>query len=245
MPELTLTVSWPEATERVFLGDVSELSVGSVVATTEDWRGTSSRLRYQARVEHLQEKHDSLLVVLRYLEIENPTATPNDAWGTSTLRLHLPGSKGTAVWRDDRPGEEFSSGRRPVAVSTNEDEIDKKLKPVLQRVRKQNRFRKDLLLLYGSCAITGETLPYVLDAAHIREVRGDAGFAPGNGLLLRTDIHRLFDARLLRIENDGRVILKGAAKKAQTYLNVVKKLDPNTLDRVKANLLKRNRADDA
>jgi putative restriction endonuclease len=54
------------------------------------------------------------------------------------------------------------------------------------------------------CAVTGEkTLP-ILDAAHIRPF-GDGGeHEISNGLLLRTDIRRLFDLGYVTVSNDGR-----------------------------------------
>ncbi len=43
------------------------------------------------------------------------------------------------------------------------------------------------------CAVTGErTLP-ILDAAHIQAFAAGGAHEIANGLLLRTDIHRLFD----------------------------------------------------
>jgi putative restriction endonuclease len=54
------------------------------------------------------------------------------------------------------------------------------------------------------CAVSGEkTLP-ILDAAHIRRY-GDGGVHdPANGLLLRTDIHRLFDLGYVTVSADHR-----------------------------------------
>lgn len=54
------------------------------------------------------------------------------------------------------------------------------------------------------CAVSGEkTLP-ILDAAHIRSY-GDGGARdPANGLLLRTDIHRLFDLGYVTVSGDRR-----------------------------------------
>lgn len=245
MPELTLTVRWASATEKIYLGDLSELSVGSEVSTTEDWQDPEVRLRYRARIEKLESNQEKLTLVLRYQATENPDAALNDAWGLSTLRLSLTKLKGTAVWRDDRPGDDFGSGRRSVSVRTDEDTVEPELRATLVKTRKQNRFRRDLLALYGECAVSGETLRNVLDAAHILEVKGDGGFAPGNGLLLRTDIHRLFDARLLRIEGDGRVTFRGAARAASTYTAMGLQLSEKVPKRVRRKLIERNRADDA
>jgi putative restriction endonuclease len=54
------------------------------------------------------------------------------------------------------------------------------------------------------CVVTGEkTLP-ILDAAHIRPFAHDGGHEISNGLLLRTDIHRLFDLGYVTVSTDGR-----------------------------------------
>jgi hypothetical protein len=71
---------------------------------------------------------------------------------------------------------------------------------IVQR-RGQARFRKMLLKAYkGSCAMTGCELEPVLEAAHIHPYQGDETDVVSNGLLLRADIHTLFDLGLIWIE---------------------------------------------
>jgi len=54
------------------------------------------------------------------------------------------------------------------------------------------------------CAVSGEkTLP-ILDAAHIRSFSEGGEHDPANGLLLRTDIHRLFDLGYVTVSEDHR-----------------------------------------
>lgn len=54
------------------------------------------------------------------------------------------------------------------------------------------------------CAVSGEkTLP-ILDAAHIRSYSEGGAHDPANGLLLRTDIHRLFDLGYVTVSEDHR-----------------------------------------
>lgn len=68
-------------------------------------------------------------------------------------------------------------------------------KPALMRQRLgQGAFRLSVTDGYGRrCAVSGEkTLP-ILDAAHIRAYGEGGDHDISNGLLLRTDIHRLFD----------------------------------------------------
>ena len=78
--------------------------------------------------------------------------------------------------------------------------------PVLIRPRLgQGAFRIGVTGVYQwRCAVTGErTLP-ILDAAHIRPYGAGGDHEITNGLLLRTDIHRLFDLGYVTVSGDGR-----------------------------------------
>ena len=66
----------------------------------------------------------------------------------------------------------------------------------------QRRFREHLLHVYGGrCAVTGFDVPELLDAAHLRPWR-----LSDEGVLLRTDLHRMLDRGLAEIR-DGRFCL--------------------------------------
>ncbi|MES1933278.1 hypothetical protein T35B1_11742 [Salinisphaera shabanensis T35B1] len=73
---------------------------------------------------------------------------------------------------------------------------------VRQTVREdQAGFRARLIEHYGlRCMVTGVTTAAVIEAAHIAPYGGRATNTVENGLLLRTDIHRLFDAGLMSID---------------------------------------------
>jgi putative restriction endonuclease len=65
----------------------------------------------------------------------------------------------------------------------------------------QPEFRARLLQAYGGrCAITGCDVPDALEAAHILGYRGQQTNHVQNGLLLRADLHTLFDRGLLSID---------------------------------------------
>lgn len=72
---------------------------------------------------------------------------------------------------------------------------------VQRRLRRhQSAFRTKLLAAYGErCAITGADVPAVLEAAHIDPHSKSGDNRTDNGLLLRADLHALFDMGLLRI----------------------------------------------
>ena len=75
---------------------------------------------------------------------------------------------------------------------------------VMRQIRErrgQSKFRQALRLRYGGkCMITGCKLFDVVEAAHISPYRGSEDNHPENGLLLRADLHTLFDLDLLGIE---------------------------------------------
>jgi putative restriction endonuclease len=78
--------------------------------------------------------------------------------------------------------------------------------PTLIRPRLgQGAFRVSVTDVYQRrCAVTGErTLP-ILDAAHIRPYGQGGEHDITNGLLLRTDIHRLFDLGYVTVSTDGK-----------------------------------------
>ena len=65
----------------------------------------------------------------------------------------------------------------------------------------QRKFREALLSAYeGTCAITGSTEISALQAAHISPYDGSKTNSVQNGILLRADIHNLFDLGLIAID---------------------------------------------
>ena len=72
--------------------------------------------------------------------------------------------------------------------------------------RGQTSFRQALLTAQKVCAVSGCGLVDILEAAHISPYRGEKDNHTTNGLLLRADIHTLFDLHLLGIEPETRVI---------------------------------------
>ena len=81
--------------------------------------------------------------------------------------------------------------------------VDAREMPLGQIVRRQGqqRFRQALLAAYnGRCAISGCDAPEALEAAHIQGYLGLHTNVVINGLLLRADLHTLFDLGLLRID---------------------------------------------
>ena len=91
--------------------------------------------------------------------------------------------------------------------------------------RGQPALRAALLEAYGRrCAITGCAVEDVLEAAHITQYLGSLTNHVSNGLLLRTDLHTLFDCGLLAIEPKTRTVVIANALKGSSYAKIAGKV---------------------
>ncbi|MGJ7609238.1 HNH endonuclease [Variovorax sp. LT1R20] len=82
----------------------------------------------------------------------------------------------------------------------NDEDGRKRVVMSIAQRQGQPKFRGDLLAAYDKrCAVTGCSIREILEGAHIKPYRGDHTNHVTNGLLLRADIHTLFDLGLLRV----------------------------------------------
>ena len=98
-----------------------------------------------------------------------------------------------------------------------EDARERVLASIVRR-RGQPVFRERLLAAYGGrCAITGCDIEAVLEASHIVPYMGSETNHPSNGLLLRADLHALFDLRLIAIDAENMTVLVSQELEASCY----------------------------
>jgi putative restriction endonuclease len=82
-----------------------------------------------------------------------------------------------------------------------------KVQRLVQERPGQIKFRRTLKSVYGNkCCISDCTVAEALDGAHIDPYEGPRSNHQQNGLLLRRDLHALFDAGLLAIEPESRLV---------------------------------------
>jgi putative restriction endonuclease len=87
-------------------------------------------------------------------------------------------------------------------------------RPFLMQARLgQGSFRTLVIDAYHRrCALTGESTLPALEAAHIQPYANNGPHAINNGLLLRSDFHKLFDAGLITIDSDRKIRISGRIK---------------------------------
>ena len=126
------------------------------------------------------------------------------------------------------------------------DDARSRVIAAIVRRRGQRSFREALLMAYsGACAITGCTIPAILEAAHVHPYKGDHTNVVSNGLLLRADVHTLFDLGLVAIEPQTLIIRVSPALARTEYADLDgRALRPTTdaLQRVSAGALEWHRS---
>ena len=109
---------------------------------------------------------------------------------------------------------ESSGSYLPVAAT---DDRQRVLASIVRR-RGQPAFRRALLDAYGGrCAMTGCDAVDALEAAHIHPYFGQASNVASNGLLLRADVHTLFDLYLIAVNPGSMKIAVAPAIRQSSY----------------------------
>ena len=150
---------------------------------------------------------------------------PKSKGGNPTKRILIEASLAEGEWKEVI----FGSDATTILISEGDVETDaaefspedvEKAKEKVSRAvalrRGQPKFRKKLLNMYEStCAVTGTPLPPILEAAHIVPYMGEKTNHVTNGILLRADIHTLFDLGLLGINQSYEVVVSSSMKETE------------------------------
>lgn len=185
--------------------------------------GDGQRWRVQVRFTELVDPEIDLLTTLAELRdilaIADNNLVNTQASGTQVpnaiaekLRARLDAA--TALLRG-LADDEADDGRSHVIDTT--DQRERSLRAICIR-RGQAAFRAALMQAYGGrCAITGCAVTAILEAAHIIPYNGPGTNKLTNGLLLRTDLHTLFDCGLLAIDPRRRNVVISNDLKDSSY----------------------------
>jgi len=112
------------------------------------------------------------------------------------FRLFASAAQGSCPRPDDALGEADDEQDPDTSATDNRASVIASIK----RRRGQKKFRDGLARRYGAnCMASGCALFAIVEAAHIWPHQGDASNNLRNGLLLRADLHTLFDLDLMGI----------------------------------------------
>jgi putative restriction endonuclease len=139
------------------------------------------------------ELHSSDQLSIRLIDIARLTSETREILGWEPASVPRRRSR---TWRT--PG---AAGGQPAPFTPTGSDIRTRILRQIRARQGQARFRAALRSRYGdACMITGCAAMEAVEAAHISPYRGPADNHPENGLLLRADLHTLFDLDLLAVD---------------------------------------------
>ena len=241
-------VIWTDTNEKIheveyFCGiDVDNLArIPPICTVRADWPRYEAEPSVQYHVvTTTQPMGDGTVHLLAdYLEDNNLDLAhryPCIEWGTTTIILKegehegrcvwptlIPEQHGTVHWEAFDLGE---SNKRPLAKYL--------------RTRRHAQFRNVILQCDDHrCVLTAEDTPHALEAAHLIPAKDGENDLPFNGIALRADLHRLFDAGLFTFGRNGkvkRIAPRSALSDDYRHLLQNRRLPVATLERVRATL---------
>ncbi|EMG36627.1 HNH endonuclease [Desulfocurvibacter africanus PCS] len=109
-------------------------------------------------------------------------------------------------------------------LPSNVSDARKWINTSIVRRQGQGKFRFDLLEYYERrCAITGCDVVEALEAAHIVPYLGEQTNVVQNGLLLRADLHTLFDLGLITVDSTTMTLLIAPSLRSSSYADLAGK----------------------
>lgn len=159
------------------------------------------------RIERYRESRDpnpTAAYTIGCIMIQEPVFLPRELWIPAPASWRTMGAV-TGAGVDMRSDEMRALWSRCLDHAERDRVANRRPRPpivadagsTMRRViprRGQGPFRLALLDAYGhACAVSNEHSEPVLDAAHIRPYAEDRTYEVPNGLLLRSDIHRLYE----------------------------------------------------
>ena len=198
-----------------FRRSVKNIPIGVAWGAFGEQNGAASLAEFQARVRRHQSDrnpfgHIGCLILSDLFFFADDEWIPSGPyWSQGTRQGHyldFSRGRGAELWVEVQLR---LAARLPVAKDEVAEDVPSTEMfgaPVLVRQRLgQEDFRFGVLDTYHRrCAVTGEKALPVLDAAHIRGVAEGGQHQLDNGLLLRSDVHRLFDAGYVTVTPEGR-----------------------------------------
>lgn len=200
-----IKIAWKATDEFIELDLDAMNEQVSIETTFEWWRVDREVLRFYPHCHVKSLGGDEFEVTLRYDKKDHPKLRGRDlVWGTSTIIFAKGATLGTANW----VGSNTSEYDGPATWKRINCGLLKEHKrsTVTKLQREQEKFKKAIQAWESSCAISGETTECVLEAAHIIAANKGGAEVVQNGILLRSDLHRLYDAGKFRINPSGRVV---------------------------------------
>ena len=238
-----IEIAWDVGSEYLPINPKDIADVKSIIRTIEYWHQDKICVEYNASVESIRRTKRGTEVNLKYDPLNNPHLNYSDVyWGTSTIVFGADDTNGIAEWKhtDTKQGPGGETTWRK--ISSGLYKLGEKESFTRQK-RKQDALRIALLTLDQHCQLTHENTKDALEAAHIISSKKLGAEVTGNAILLRADIHRLYDKGLIEIDPAGAVTYSKNLPDSYRRAILVSQLNPKTYERIKAALTEISRVE--
>ncbi|MFM8332636.1 MAG: HNH endonuclease [Candidatus Methylumidiphilus sp.] len=227
-----IRISWEYSDEYIEI-DLDNLENVQAITNTIEWWGSCQQwVKYYTESEINRYRDGSIEIIVAYKQQNNQHLVPEEIhFGHTTVRLSPGQSAGKVAFVWD-VGEE----NRGTATWERVDIplVAERQRETVSRIqRKQAIFRSALIAVDECCVLTGEQTVAALEAAHIIPAKDGGAEVIENGILLRADLHKLFDAGLFSINSKGEVSIKSDVSESYSDTLSGKKIPEKTLHRIR------------
>ncbi len=196
-------------------------------------------VEYNVEVDREWRGKRELRLSVHYDPLRNPELSehPELNWGTNKIILHQGKREGQCKWLPDGDSTAFTIAWEAFDLEASHGRPRTKY----YGSQREARFRRMILASdCRRCVLTSEDTPYALEAAHLIPAKVGENDEPSNGVALRADLHRLFDAGAFTFDEDGTVRIADTEgrRPSRAYRELLrgKKLPQPAFDRVRATL---------
>lgn len=202
-----ILIPWEYSDEYIEIDFTTINKTLNISSTIEWWRKEKRWVKYTT-ASNIRIEDNIIEICIMYDQDNNRHLVADDVcWGKSIIRINTDTLSGTAEWIDATDGDENDGEVTWELIDV--PLVGEKVRESVTRIqRNQAIFRAALITLDKCCTITGEETKDVLEAAHIIPASQGGAEVIENGILLRADIHRLYDANLFSINVNGKIEVK-------------------------------------
>jgi hypothetical protein len=241
---IEVAIRWDDSREMVAL-DLAKLRRGEPfrIQTRERWDGGKTELEYRPMAKYQGLSNGTYNIELRYVRSEHPhlVNTAGILWGRAIIKVAKSLRRAEAFWFTSPKDPDQDGGPAACRIRVLPLATARELQATSKIKRSQQAFKNRLRRLkVNTCEISGEQTLAVLDAAHVLDVEQGGPDLPNNGLLLRADLHRLFDAGYFSILTTGKLRLHRALPKRYAAELKGYKVSDSTLLRIAPYLHRRH-----
>jgi putative restriction endonuclease len=200
-----------------FFAHYSVLPCGIAWESFGERNGVASAKEMLERVQHYRREPADASTMIGCIMLEQPFFFPRDLWipAPENFAKNIVTGKGYDLREQPEFWEAVQSRllafARPLGMTDPEVTFTERW--VRERLG-QGTFRSLVTDAYlRRCTLTGEKILPVLQAAHIQPVSDGGGHRVDNGLLLRSDVHTLFDRGYLTLTPDYRLVVSSRLRR--------------------------------